>query len=348
MTIALLNDKIGWRQLIYAGMLGAIGSIILTAGYVLRTSDAFLGVHFIYLVGTIGVPVTSLILLVRSTRLKQRARLVNLTLATGLLLAPLGVYGTHIEPFWLRVDEVPLETSDDKAGIRIGVLSDLQTPRVGDYEIEAIETLLDQEPDLILIPGDFYQFRNESLSDPVIRDQFAEAMQILDDNVEHVYAVSGDTDRVEGLETLTEGTDVVVLDNETATLTIDGVEILIGGITHGRNEQMGPQIINELTSAPSSQLTVLLAHRPDEVFLIPEQDPIDLVVAGHTHGGQIRLPILGPPLTLTDVPREIAAGGLHRFNDQPIYVSTGVGRERRLAPQVRIGVRPSVGIIETT
>ncbi|MDE0223120.1 MAG: hypothetical protein OXJ90_27900, partial [Spirochaetaceae bacterium] len=49
---------------------------------------------------------------------------------------------------------------------------------------------------------------------------------------------------------------------------------------------------------------------------------------------------------LTGVPRHVAAGGLHELYGTPIYVSTGVGRERGNAPQLRLGVRPSIGIID--
>ena len=89
----------------------------------------------------------------------------------------------------------------------------------------------------------------------------------------------------------------------------------------------------------------LLGHQPDEIFRVRET-PVDLVVAGHTHGGQISIPFFGPPLTLSSVPRSVGAGGLHDFVGSPIYVSTGVGRERHNAPQMRFGARPSIGIID--
>ena len=86
-------------------------------------------------------------------------------------------------------------------------------------------------------------------------------------------------------------------------------------------------------------------HKPDAIELLHAR-PADLLVAGHTHGGQVSLPLIGPPLTLSSVPRHIAAGGLGELDGTPIYVSTGVGRERGNAPQLRFGVRPSIGIID--
>ena len=95
------------------------------------------------------------------------------------------------------------------------------------------------------------------------------------------------------------------------------------------------------------RLRILLAHQPDEIRLI-ESTPVDLLVSGHTHGGQIALPFIGPLVTASNVPRHVAAGGLHELHETPVYVSTGVGRERSTAPQVRFGVRPSIGIIDIT
>ena len=92
-------------------------------------------------------------------------------------------------------------------------------------------------------------------------------------------------------------------------------------------------------------MRILLAHKPDAIELL-EGRSVDLLVSGHTHGGQVSLPFVGPPLTLSDVPRHVAAGGLHELDGTAVYVSTGVGRERDNAPQLRFGVRPSIGIID--
>ncbi len=75
-------------------------------------------------------------------------------------------------------------------------------------------------------------------------------------------------------------------------------------------------------------------------------DHFDVLVAGHTHGGRVAIPFFGPPVPRSSVSRSVAAGGLHDLDGHTIYVSTGVGRERVHAPQVRFGVRPSIGILD--
>ena len=103
--------------------------------------------------------------------------------------------------------------------------------------------------------------------------------------------------------------------------------------------------MEELIAAEADDVvTIALTHRPDIIAWLPGR--VDLIVTGHTHGGQIRLPFVGPLVTASSVPRHIAAGGLNDIDGHRIYVSTGVGLERSDAPQVRFGVRPSIGILD--
>ena len=141
---------------------------------------------------------------------------------------------------------------------------------------------------------------------------------------------------------------VDLLADEVIEFTHGEHTVHVGGLrTHSQGTPERAATIAALAAAPTADLTVLVSHRPDSVG---EVDPgsIDLVVAGHTHGGQIALPLIGALFTQSDLPRQVAGGGLHAVAGQPIYVSTGVGLERSKAPQVRFGVRPSVGLIEVS
>jgi predicted MPP superfamily phosphohydrolase len=161
-----------------------------------------------------------------------------------------------------------------------------------------------------------------------------------------VYVVKGNTDWVDGLQKITEGTNVEVLDNRIVELEYGTTTIQLGGITLLGGDEFGAgRTARQLMSPVGPDLRIALAHNPDEIERF-EESPVDLLVVGHTHGGQVSIPFFGPPVTLTGVPRSVAAGGLHELDGTPIYVSTGVGRERGNAPQIRFGVRPSIGIID--
>lgn len=86
--------------------------------------------------------------------------------------------------------------------------------------------------------------------------------------------------------------------------------------------------------------------RPDAIYDLKPSSRIDLVVAGHTHGGQVVVPGFGPLITLSHVPRHIAAGGLHEMDGNRIYVSRGAGSEQGQAPRLRLFCPPEVSILE--
>ena len=104
--------------------------------------------------------------------------------------------------------------------------------------------------------------------------------------------------------------------------------------------------MDALYRAPGTRdVRILLSHRPDAVYLLEPRSRVDLVVAGHTHGGQIQLPFHGPLTIASRVPPEVGAGGLHRVDGHPIYVSRGVGVERGQAPRARLGAPPEVAVV---
>ena len=72
---------------------------------------------------------------------------------------------------------------------------------------------------------------------------------------------------------------------------------------------------------------------------------IDLHLAGHTHGGQIVVPLYGPPVTLSSLPRRYARG-LHPFGDHLINVAAGIGMEGNHAPRIRFLCPPEICVIE--
>ena len=303
--------------------------------------DVFTSIHVSYLALTVGVPLAGTIVLVFA---RNRTRIITALCVLALVPVPLGIYATYIEPFWLRIDHVELEVESVSENIRIGVLADLQTTEIGSYESSAIDRLIDAAPDLVLIPGDLYQIDQNRFDEKV--PEFNEAIQRLVDAVPNVLLVSGNTDHVDGLGKIVRGTSARVLNNQIETLEINGNTVSVLGITLFGNERIA-QLRAEQLAESSADLRILLAHQPDEIRLI-ESTPVDLLVSGHTHGGQIALPFIGPLVTASNVPRHVAAGGLHELHGTPVYVSTGVGRERRTAPQVRLGVRPSIGIIDIT
>jgi hypothetical protein len=123
--------------------------------------------------------------------------------------------------------------------------------------------------------------------------------------------------------------------------------IVIAGTQLHHRSETAMETVDTLASTPEDgTIRILVAHRPDVVLDLPESSRVDLTVAGHTHGGQVVLPGIGPLITMSEIPREVARGGLHELAGNSLYVSTGVGVERGQAPLVRFLSRPSVGVID--
>ena len=72
----------------------------------------------------------------------------------------------------------------------------------------------------------------------------------------------------------------------------------------------------------------------------------DLLVTGHTHGGQVRLPLIGPLMTLSRIPRAWAAGLTELPGGGKLLVSRGLGMERGYAPRIRFLCRPELMVID--
>ena len=299
-------------------------------------------VHVVYLVLVVGLPLAGAVVLVFA---RKRPLVITALCLVSFAAIPVGIYATYIEPFWLRVDSVELAVEGIGEGIRIGVVADLQATAIGSYENEALDRLIALEPDIVVFPGDLHQLDPDQLDGRA--PQFTELVQRLVDAVPIVYLVNGHSDTPEDLRQIARGSGARVLDNEIDTFELKGNVIHIAGISlyDRKYADAARWAAEQLAGDDLTGVRILLSHEPGAIGLL-EGRPVDLLISGHTHGGQVSIPLLGPPITASTVPRHIAAGGLHELHGTPVYVSTGVGRERGNAPQVRFGARPSIGIID--
>ncbi len=306
-------------------------------------------IHILYLLAVVGFPIGVAIIVL--------PHLLNAEFKTPLIAWPLvllavgavgvGLWGTHVEPNRLALDEAVLGAEGANQSLVVGVVADLQTPSIGDHEVSARDLVLGGDPDVVVIPGDLYQIEPDDLSAQL--PEFLGWLRELRRSVEHVVLVNGDVDNPEVLQELADETGVLYLDNEILPLEIDGQTVTFVGMSLNPDADRGaisPDLVAAIAETTTdSDLVIAVSHRPDNVLTYSEDTTVDLTIAGHTHGGQVSVPGFGPPITFSDVPREVAAGGLHVLNGHPLYVSTGVGIERGQAPQLRFGVRPSVALL---
>jgi uncharacterized protein len=349
------SPRIGMRRLVLAAGITALAFLLRMPPLALRGVGLFGWVHLVYVDAVVLLPTIGAGLLIAS-RVPARARPwrrlstpARCAAWASLALIPIGIDATFIEPFRLQVEtaRVPVAvTREGSEAVRIGVLTDLQTNGVTDYERSAVERLMAQKPDVVLLPGDIFQ--GNPLQFEETRDALRALFERLAEAPGGVFLVLGDTDGTgEHLRELLQSTPVRFLVNETAQVEIRGRRLTIGGIELRYDSGAAHGLIDHLENdAGDDDVRILLAHRPDTALGLKPKSRIDLVVAGHTHGGQIVVPGFGPPMTLSRVPRAVAAGGLHTIGGNAIYVSRGVGCERNQAPRIRFLCPPEVSLLE--
>ncbi len=344
----------GIADLLTGLLAGALVTVLSIVVLVLAAGLDFFGIlHLLYLVLVVAFPLaTAIIVIPHLLDAEFRTPLVAWVMLAGSIVAiGCGLWATHVEPFRLQVDRQGLGVEGATDTLLVGVIADLQTGSIGEYERNAIQQVIDADPDLVVMPGDLFQF-----DDPEDFDErapeFVGLMRTLADAVDTVVLVEGDHDTPEGVGAIAEAAGVTFLQDEILQVDVDEQVVTIVGLIARDGEDrsaIGAEVHMEMRDTLTEDDVVLMVtHAPDPLLRLEPTSPVDLIIAGHTHGGQVKLPFIGTPITFTSVPDQIAGGGLFSYESHAIYVSTGVGLERRQAPQVRFGVPPSVGLITIT
>jgi len=253
------------------------------------------------------------------------------------------VDGFLIEPFSIQVtrhefsfDRLPA----DAPPLRIVHLSDPHVERTTTRERKLVPLVDELQPDLILLTGDYLNL--SYLGDETAQRDFRTLASQLHAPY-GVYAVRGSVDSPALTEHLFAGLDIVVLENESVRLDINGQEIYLVGVACSHDLSIDiPRLDQALKGVPPDSFKILLYHSPDIIEAASERG-IDLYLAGHTHGGQIRLPLYGAIATSSMYHKEYEAG-LFQVGQTYLYVSRGLGMEGAAAPRARFLCRPEVAV----
>lgn len=213
-------------------------------------------------------------------------------------------------------------------GFKIVQVSDLHNDLFGENNADLISAIEASEPDIIVLTGD-------------IMDSYDTQLQIACDFVESIAAIAPIyfvTGNHEGrypsvyaeLENCMTDAGVTVLRGESAEIELNGESITICGIddpnfTAIEKYEYTEQFFQNLTNLiPQEGYTILLSHRP-EIFEIYAKTNADLVLSGHAHGGQIRLPVLGGVLVPAQGFFPLYEEGMHEKDGTTMIISRGLG-----------------------
>ncbi len=264
------------------------------------------------------------------------------------LITAVAIYATWVEPFRIQVTRQSLQVKgwpEDRT-VTFLHISDIHFERPSRREHKLLELIREHQPDLLLLTGDYLNLSSVYYPEAQqgvrkLLSQFRAPLGI--------YAVAGSP--VVDVETVIPeifaGLPIQWLQDDTVTLHLGEHSLqLIGVRTTYREERDITALASFPDDSTTGQTRILLYHTPDLAPAAANMG-IDLYLCGHTHGGQIRLPIYGAVATSSRWGKRYEHG-LYEEGGMTLYVCRGLGMEGLGAPRARFLAPPEIVLWEIT
>jgi len=330
--------------LVLAGM-----DLLLGVSCLLRPSFQAIGAFYTF--NTLGIPIVLGVVAAAGfvvwNRRPYEKRIVLLSLAyvaIAFSLVGARILLTHIEPYRLALRTVTIQTDKVTRPFRILQISDIQSAGVGRYEKETFAKMAELSPDLILFTGDLLQ-----PVAPATYESELPKLTALFGTLHPAYGIWGVYGDVDGQLRKVPPADLGGLklmrdDRVTIEAGQDRIRLLGLSRRQSRAGRAFHHTVNRWLQESPDTFNIIVGHAPDYALALLDL-PVDLCLAGHTHGGQIRLPWLGPLVTMSRVPRAWARG-FREVEKIRLNVSAGIGCEHTDGiPPMRFNCRPEMTLI---
>jgi uncharacterized protein len=279
-----------------------------------------------------------------SPRQINRRKFLGLAAGAGVTaIAADGVLFEPMRPSIVRKEIILKRWPARLDGFNIALLSDFHyDPIFSIHPIQsAVELVNRVRPDLVLLPGDFvtsppFGNRSRGLADAEPCAQLLQKLQA----ALGLWAVMGNHDAAAGAYQVTaalRAAGVSVLSNAAAPIEHNGRRFWLAGVADVL--QSSADLHSALHTVPSDEAVILMAHEPDYADYVARY-PVDLQLSGHSHGGQIRLPLV-PPLYLPPLGTKYYSG-LYNIRELTLYTNVGLGT---INVPVRLNCPPEVTLI---
>lgn len=321
------------RRGTFLSILGGLAAFVLSLPYWKYTAQG------VFLHGGIFLAIACFLIFRQRIDGKPRRLLTTVLGLLAALTLFVGIDGLLIEPTALQVKHYTVTTSKITKPLRIAFLADFQTDIIGDYERRTLMLLKEQRADLILFGGDYIQARSKEQEEK-LQGEFNALYRSLEIAAPlGVYAVKGNVELGSwvGWEKLFEKSGVFKAE-QTISLDVGEIRLTLLGV----HPSFTP--FRQRPSNPRGKYHVMVGHAP--IFSLGNPK-VDLLLAGHTHGGQVQIPGFGPILTMSKgLPRRWASGLTTLPNGATLIVSNGTGMERGRAPRIRLFCLPNLVVID--
>jgi predicted MPP superfamily phosphohydrolase len=275
----------------------------------------------------------------------QRRKFLRNTIITSIGAGLLGsIYSWQIEPFWLEFVKVKMPIKNlpiELIGKTVMQISDVHVGNRFNYEyiIDSFKKARLYNPDFVVYTGDFVSYETleqfdqlEKVFKHVVHGKLGTA-GILGN---HDYGVDWlEPDVADKVSSILDKADVTILRNE--EMSFSGLNII--GIDDYWGTNFNP--IKIMNNYDDKKANLVLCHNPDVCDLNVWNNYKGWILAGHTHGGQVKPPFLNPPL-LPVKNKRYSSGEFDLHDGRTLYINRALGNIH----QVRFNVRPEITIFE--
>lgn len=255
------------------------------------------------------------------------------------ILLSMGVallYACFVEREWIEITHHRLELPEWQGkGARFAVLSDLHVrPEDEDYLKRIVKLTLEQKPDAVLLLGDYVNDEHNTIKSEKLKELLRPLTTV------PCFAVLGNHDYWYGsrkLRNLFLSLNIPLMEGKKHEITVEGTPITIAGMRCAFTYKHPGNVPQPETGKPF----ILLTHSPAGIKYAPRGT--DIMLAGHTHGGQVCLPFFGAiVMPDRDINRE-KSKGYHEDYGKAYYVCRGLGTSKI---PLRFCCRPEILILE--
>ena len=245
----------------------------------------------------------------------------------------------------IRKYSINTDKFSDGQTVRAVLISDLHSHIYGKNQNTLISKIIAKNPDIILLAGDIADDEVPIKGTELLLDEIKDIAPVFYVSGNHEYW-SGD---IENIKRIIKNYGVTVLEDEYTEITANGVTLIIAGVddpewTRYEDKSLRKPMDENFTElSDKSPYKILVAHRPEQIELYKKY-PFDLVVSGHAHGGQVRIPFILNGLVAPNqgfLPKY--AGGTYKHDNLIHIVSRGVSFNPRLP---RVFNPPEIVVID--
>ena len=265
----------------------------------------------------------------------NKKRIKSIVIIFVVAIISICSYEVYISYNNLTFTNYTINSNKVNDNINVTIISDLHENIFGEDNTDLIKNIEKQSPDIILVAGDM---TNEDSTDIKLVTNLMKCLSEIAPvfyslgNTEYDNITKFNSDIIEQLENV----NVTVLDKEYEDIKIKNTTIRIGGMYDYAFALNGNNTYKFLCDFQDTEnYKIMIAHRPDSFIFgdASEVWDIDLVVSGHTHGGQVRLPFMGGLYVGDQGYFPMYDKGLFDLNKIKILITSGLGSGKQKIPR---------------